>query len=172
VPVLYQQFEHDTEILQQGLVFGQPDFDLKLGINRESFFKDFVARPQFEVAFPITLTPTQFADALIANTGVTFTTTQRNTLINFFFGASNSSDQTARANALFQVAQNQAFAAAEFNRTFVAMEYFGYLRRDPDASGFNFWLNKLNSFNGDFIKAEMVKAFISSNEYRQRYGAN
>jgi hypothetical protein len=172
VPVLYQQFEHDTEILQQGLIFGQPDFDLKLGINRESFFKDFVARPQFEVAFPITLTPAQFADALIANTGVTFTATQRNTLINFFFGASNSSDQTARANALFQVAQNQAFAAAEFNRTFVAMEYFGYLRRDPDASGFNFWLNKLNSFNGDFIKAEMVKAFISSSEYRQRYGAN
>jgi hypothetical protein len=50
------------------------------------------------------------------------------------------------------------------------MQYFGYLRRDPDAGGFNFWLSKLNDFNGDYIRAEMVKAFISSIEYRQRFG--
>jgi len=60
--------------------------------------------------------------------------------------------------------------SAEFNSSFVTMQYFGYLRRDPDAAGFNFWLSKLNAFNGDFIKAEMVKAFITSTEYRQRYG--
>jgi hypothetical protein len=52
------------------------------------------------------------------------------------------------------------------------MEYFGYLRRDPDTSGFNFWLSKLNSFGGSFSNAEMVKAFISSAEYRQRFGAS
>jgi hypothetical protein len=63
-------------------------------------------------------------------------------------------------------------ATVEFNRTFVMMEYFGYLRRDPDASGFNFWLNRLNSFNGNFVNADMVKAFITSAEYRQRFGAN
>ena len=56
------------------------------------------------------------------------------------------------------------------------MEYFGYLRRNPDAApdtnfgGFNFWLDKLNQANGDFVKAEMVKAFLTSNEYRQRFG--
>jgi hypothetical protein len=43
--------------------------------------------------------------------------------------------------------------AAQFNRAFVLIEYFGYLRRDPNAapdvdfSGYTFWLNKLNSFN-------------------------
>jgi hypothetical protein len=58
----------------------------------------------------------------------------------------------------------------EFNSAFVTMEYFGYLRRDPDTAGFNFWSDKLNSFNGDFIKAEMVKAFIAASEYRQRFG--
>jgi len=58
----------------------------------------------------------------------------------------------------------------------VLMEYFGYLRRNPDDApdanfaGYNFWLNKLNQFNGSFIDAEMVKAFISSSEYRQRFG--
>ena len=39
-----------------------------------------------------------------------------------------------------------------------------------DFSGFDFWLNKLNSFGGNFVQAEMVKAFLSSIEYRQRFG--
>ncbi|HYY96490.1 MAG TPA: hypothetical protein VE713_18440, partial [Pyrinomonadaceae bacterium] len=66
----------------------------------------------------------------------------------------------------------------EGNRAFVLMEYFGYLRRNPneapeptlDFQGYNFWLSKLNSFNGNFVQAEMVKAFITSIEYRQRFG--
>jgi hypothetical protein len=58
----------------------------------------------------------------------------------------------------------------------VLAEYFGYLRRNPndppdaDYSGYEFWLNKLNENHGDYIAAEMVKAFISSSEYRQRFG--
>jgi hypothetical protein len=61
-------------------------------------------------------------------------------------------------------------------RDFVLMQYFGYLRRNPDSapdadfSGYNFWLNKLNQFNSDFRAAEMVKAFISAAEYRHRFG--
>jgi len=57
----------------------------------------------------------------------------------------------------------------------VLMQYFGYLRRDPnqgpdtDFAGYDFWLNKLDRFNGNFVDAEMVKAFISSAEYRQRF---
>jgi len=64
----------------------------------------------------------------------------------------------------------------EFNRAFVLMQYFGYLRRDPNSGadanfdGYDFWLNKLNQFNGDYNKAEMVKAFITSGEYRRRFG--
>jgi hypothetical protein len=75
-----------------------------------------------------------------------------------------------RAQVLRQVAESEEFASNEMNSAFVTMEYFGYLRRDPDTSGFNFWLNKLNSFNGNFIQAEMVKAFLASSEYRQRFG--
>jgi hypothetical protein len=62
------------------------------------------------------------------------------------------------------------------NLAFVLMQYFDYLRRDPDASpdsdfkGYNFWLSKLDEFNGNFIAAEMVEAFISSDEYRKRFG--
>jgi hypothetical protein len=50
------------------------------------------------------------------------------------------------------------------------MQYLGYLGRDPDSAGFAFWLNKLNQFGGDFAKAEMVRAFLESTEYRQRFG--
>ena len=65
---------------------------------------------------------------------------------------------------------------AETNRAFVLMQYFGYLRRNPDDApdvnmdGFNFWLTKLNQFNGNFVNAEMVKAFLDSSEYRSRFG--
>jgi uncharacterized repeat protein (TIGR01451 family) len=75
-----------------------------------------------------------------------------------------------RAQALRLVAESEVLRKSEFNRGFVALEYFGYLRRDPDASGYNYWLTKLNQFNGDYIAAEMVKAFIASSEYRQRFG--
>jgi uncharacterized protein (TIGR03118 family) len=75
-----------------------------------------------------------------------------------------------RATVLRKIAENEELASNEFNKAFVTMQYFGYLRRDPDTSGFNFWLNKLNAFNGNFVNAEMVKAFLNSSEYRQRFG--
>jgi len=75
-----------------------------------------------------------------------------------------------RATVLRKVAEFPFLNQREFNSAFVFMEYCGYLRRDPDTSGFNFWRNKLDSFNGSFVNAEMVKAFIGSGEYRQRFG--
>jgi hypothetical protein len=56
------------------------------------------------------------------------------------------------------------------------MQYFGYLRRAPndapdaDCTGYELWLTKLSQFGGNFVNAEMVKAFITSAEYRQRFG--
>jgi hypothetical protein len=88
----------------------------------------------------------------------------------------NTADRAARARVVRTVAENAALIQQEFNRAFVLMQYFGYLRRNPndapdaDYQGYNFWLNKLNSFSGDFTRAEMVKAFVSSIEYRQRFG--
>jgi hypothetical protein len=70
---------------------------------------------------------------------------------------------------LKEVAESGSLTGAELNPAFVLMGYFGYLRRDPDEPGFNFWLAKLNQFNGNYIAAEMVKAFISSDEYRRRF---
>jgi len=82
----------------------------------------------------------------------------------------------SRAQVLRSVAEDPNLVNAEFNRSFVLMQYFGYLRRNPndaqdsDYTGYDFWLNKMNQFNGSYINAEMVKAFIISIEYRQRFG--
>jgi uncharacterized protein (TIGR03118 family) len=170
VPVLYGEFERDTQALQRNFVFGAPGADAQLEANKVAYFNSFVASPDFVARYPTTLTPAQFVDALYANAGITPSTAERNAAIAEFGAATDTTDQAARARALRRVAENAAFSQAEFNRAFVLMEYFGYLRRDADAAGYNFWLNKLNAFSGDFIKAEMVKAFITSSEYRQRFG--
>ena len=83
-----------------------------------------------------------------------------------------------RASALRSVAESNSVSTKLFNDAFVLMQYFGYLQRNPydppestlDYQGYNFWLTKLNQFNGNYIDAELVKAFISSSEYRQRFG--
>jgi hypothetical protein len=101
---------------------------------------------------------------------------ERNDAIAEFGGAPTAVNAGARGRALLRITQNPAFQAREIVRAFVQMEYFGYLRRNPNDApdgnfnGFNFWVNKLNQFNGDFLQAEMVKAFLSSSEYRNRFG--
>jgi hypothetical protein len=144
--------------------------------NKQAFALDFVQRSRFTTAFATTLTPAQFVDALFTNAGVTPSAGDRQTAINEFGSATTTSDTAARGRALRDVAENSILNTQEFNRAFVLMQFFGYLRRNPndpqdtDYTGYEFWLNKLNQFNGNFVSAEMVKAFITSVEYRQRFG--
>jgi hypothetical protein len=95
------------------------------------------------------------------------TTPLRNSLI----AGLNGSTET-RATVLRKISEFAFLKTRELNAAFVTMEYFGYLRRDPDTAGFNFWFGKLNDFGGDYVRSEMVKAFISSSEYRQRFGSS
>jgi hypothetical protein len=138
--------------------------------NKQAFFSNYVARADF-IAIYSGLSNEQYVDALNANTDSALTASERNALVTGL----NSATET-RATVLRKVSENAAFTNSEVNRAFVLMQYFGYLRRNPndapdmDFSGFNFWLDKLNSFGGDFRKADMIKAFISSGEYRQRFG--
>ena len=138
--------------------------------NTRDFVSRFVARPEFAALYPATLTPAQFVDALNANTGGSLTGGERDSLV-----AELTSGAKTRAEVLRAVAENPTFRQRQFNRAFVYMQYIGYLRRNPNATpdsdftGYNFWLSKLDEFNGDFVSAEMVKAFISSTEYRTRF---
>jgi CSLREA domain-containing protein len=177
VPLRLNEFLPDTQEMGQGVIVNQGNWQQQLENNKQAFTLEFVQRARFTTAFPTSLTPAQFVDALFANAGVTPSAADRTTAINEFGAATNTTDVAARSHALRDVAENATLSQQELNRAFVLMQYFGYLRRNPndapDAnySGYEFWLTKLNQFNGDFVAAEMVKAFITSVEYRQRFGA-
>jgi len=178
VPIVsFTELVPDTELIGHDVVVNQGDWQTQLELNKQSFAAIFVQRSRFISAFATTLTPAQFVDQLFANAGVTPSPTDRTAAINEFGSATNTSDAAARARALRDVAENQTLQQREFNRAFVLMQYFGYLRRDPnsgpdtDYTGYDFWLAKLNQFNGNYVSAEMVKAFIASTEYRQRFGS-
>jgi subtilisin family serine protease len=178
VPVRYEEFMPDTQQLSNGVVIGQPDAQQKLEANKVAFSLDFVNRTRFATAYPTTLTPTQFVNALIANAGFTPTPSERAAFISQFGSAADTVDTQVRARVVRGIAENGTFSAQEKNGAFVLMQYFGYLRRNPydppestlDYQGYNFWLGKLNQFNGNFVNADMVKAFIISGEYRHRFG--
>jgi squalene cyclase len=68
-----------------------------------------------------------------------------------------------------KVADDPSFSQAEYNRAFVAMQYWGYLNRDYDLGGYNFWLDVVNNRVTNNYRA-MVCAFITSKEYQERFG--
>jgi Tol biopolymer transport system component len=178
VPIKLNEFLPDTQLIGQSVIVNQAGWEQVLENNKQAFTAEFVQRSRFTSAYPTSLTPDQFVDQLFMNAGVTPSTTDRTAAVNEFGSATTTADNAARARALRRVAENLMLKQQEFNKAFVLMQYFGYLRRNPpdppeptlDFQGYNFWLNKLNQFSGNFIQAEMVKAFLVSTEYRQRFG--
>ena len=177
VPVVrFNEFLQDTQRIGQGVVVNQTGWEQALENNKQAYAAEFVQTSRFGNAFASTMTPGEFVDKLNQNGGNVLSGTERTAAIDLFSGAADSSNLTARAKAVRQVAEDADLFRAESNRAFVLSQFFGYLRRNPndapdtDYTGHEFWLNKLNAFNGDYVKAEMVKAFISSGEYRQRFG--
>ncbi len=180
-----RDFLPDTQEIGRGVVIGQPGAEAQLEANKTAFFNDFVQRPEFLAAgaFPASITAAQFVDKLNGNTldprnpgAGSLTQSERDALVAQL--AANPASTALRAQVLRSISENSVFGARQFNKAFVLMQYFGYLRRNPndppeaglDFNGYNFWLGKLNQFNGNYIAAEMVKAFISSGEYQQRFG--
>ena len=177
-----REFLPDTQEIGRGVVIGQPGADQLLEQNKQRFFNDFVQRAAFVAAYPTSMTAAQFVDKLNSNTydprnpgtGGALTQTERDSLVGQLAAAPSS--LSLRAQTLRSVAENAVFSTRQSNKAFVLMQYFGYLRRSPndapdaDFAGYNYWLGKLNEFNGNFVNAEMVKAFLVSTEYQHRFG--
>jgi hypothetical protein len=170
----FNQFFIETPRLGRNVIVGQTGWEALLEGNKQAFFRGWVQLPNFVAAFPANMTADQFVEKLDLNADRVLSPTERTSLVTIL--GSLPSDTNRRAQVLRSVAEDTDLQQRELNRAFVLMEYFGYLRRNPDdppdnnLDGFNFWLNKLNQFNGNFVNAEMVKAFIVSGEYRQRFG--
>jgi len=165
----YAEFMRDLQEVGRDVVVNSPGWEQKLRNNQQLFAEAWVKRPAFKAAYDA-MSNADYVNALYANAGVLPTQAERDSLVNALDTASES-----RARILLEVAGNVAFRQKENNSAFVLMQYFGYLRRDPaaapdsDLTGYNFWLTKLNQFGGNYIDAEMIKAFITSFEYRQRF---
>ena len=171
VPVIrLREFLSDTQEIGLGVIVNQGNWQQQLENNKLAFTAEFVQRSRFASAFPASMTAAQFVDQLNANAGNVLSPSDRNQLVNDL-----SMNAKTRAQVLRAVAEHATLTAAEFDRAFVLMQYYGYLRRNPndpqdtDYTGYDFWLTKLDQFNGNYINAEMVKAFITSIEYRQRF---
>lgn len=175
VPIIrFRELLTDAQRLGRNVQVGIGDWQTQLETNKIDYAREFVSTSRFLAAFPLSMTPQAFVTKLDQNAGGVLSPTEQAQLIAELTGASDAT--AARASVTRKVAENSTLRTRENNRAFVLMQYFGYLRRNPDDlpdsdfQGWQFWLNKLNNFNGDFISAEMVKSFITSSEYRKRFG--
>ena len=163
----YRELISHQRFVGEGVVVGQAGYEQLLASNKLAYASAVVARADFAARFPQT-TADSYVDALFASAGVTPTPTERQEAINAYNGAGGGAP--GRAAALRSAADSGSVRNAELRAAFVLLQYHGYMRRDPDDVGYGFWLSKLNQFGGNYVAAEMVKAFITSDEYQQRFG--
>ena len=172
IPIMFTEFLPDTRRIGANVIVDRPGWQQLLENNKQAFLSEFVTRTRFTSAHPQNLSAAQFVDALNQNAGGALSASERDQLVSELASGAKNRAQVVRA-----IAEDADLARNEFNKAFVLMQYFGYLRRNPtDApdmnfDGYDFWLDKLNQFNGNFVEAEMVKAFITSGEYKRRFGA-
>jgi Calx-beta domain/Beta-propeller repeat/Domain of unknown function (DUF4214) len=177
VPVIrYAEYLPGAQKVGGGVIVGPGPWQQQLDANKRAFALDVVQTERFVNAFPFSMTTEQFVDKLDQNAGGVLSASEREQIVaEMNAGGATSAE---RAVALRRVADDADLKRNELRRAFVLMQYYGYLRRDPDAppepnlnfAGWKFWLDKLNQFDGDFVRAEMIKAFLSSDEYRHRFG--
>jgi Metallo-peptidase family M12/Reprolysin family propeptide/Domain of unknown function (DUF4214) len=171
VPIVrFNEFLTDQRAIAGGIIVNQGDWQAALERNKVNYFDNFVKTTRFTNTYPSNMLPTAYVHTLNQNAGSPMTPGEETQEV-----ATMVAGRT-RGQVLRDIAEHPVLARTELNRAFVLMQFFGYLRRNPndapdrDYTGYDFWLTKLNQFNGDYIAAEMVKAFINSDEYRHRFG--
>jgi hypothetical protein len=139
---------------------------------KQAFAESFVQRPEFISKYPSDVTAESFVDSLLANLRQTAGVdlgNQRAALITNYDRGLNQVQ--SRSLVLRQLTEMPETRNANYNSAFVLTEYFGYLRRNPDRAGYDFWLNVLNSSTtrDTEVYARMVCSFITSAEYQHRF---
>jgi hypothetical protein len=156
VNLTYVKFLTDRSQLVDGPGLPQSTID---------FANVFVARPEFVQVYPNSnFTNAQFVHKLFDMAALNHPVERQQQI-----DGMNNGGKT-RAQVLLDVIEINEFKTREYNPAFVLMQYFGYLRRDPDQGGYDFWLDILNNRVPNNFRG-MVCAFLTSAEYQQRFGA-
>jgi len=129
-------------------------------ISKAAYTDAFVQRQEFKSRYDV-LSNSAYVDALEANAEVVLT--NKAALV-----AALDGNQKTRAQVLREIVELQSVTDKFFIRAFVAMQYFGYLRRDPDTIGYDNWVTTLTADPSNF--RHMIFGFIYSDEYRHRFG--
>lgn len=148
-----------TEFLPDMIKIGGSQSPEQEAQSKIQYMNEFVQRPEFKTVYD-PLNNAAFVNKLEQTAGVVLS--DKASLIN-----SLDSSQQTRAQVLRTVIESQPVFDKFFNRGFVSMQYFGYLRRDPDTIGFQNWVNTLNDDPNNF--RHMIFGFIYSTEYRNRF---
>jgi uncharacterized repeat protein (TIGR01451 family) len=130
----------------------------ELEANKQAFVNEFVTRMEFRNKYD-SLDNSGYVNALEATALVTLPNKQA--LIDDL-----NAGRKTRAEVLRAVMETSVVYAKHFNEAFVVMEYFGFLRRDPDAL-YQSWIDQFNQSNNYRL---VINGFINSAEYRQRFG--
>jgi hypothetical protein len=150
----YAEFTADRSKVEAGFAIEE---------TRNALVAEFVTRPEFKTAYPDQMSTADFVNKLFDTARLSPYTSERARLIAEMQGGKT------RAEAVREVIEIQAFKDAEYNPSFVLMQYYGYLHRDPEQAGYDFWLNILNNVQPSNYRS-MVCAFITSTEYQSRFG--
>ncbi|HEX3248165.1 MAG TPA: DUF4214 domain-containing protein, partial [Pyrinomonadaceae bacterium] len=129
-------------------------------LSKATYTEAWTQRPEFKTRYDA-LSNQAYVNALETNAEVTVA--NKATLV-----AALNAGQMTRGEVLRNIAESQPVFEKFFNRAFVTMQYFGYLRRDPDTIGFQNWMDALNADPSNF--RHMIFGFLFSTEYRQRFG--
>jgi hypothetical protein len=151
---LYAQFMPDRSQLVDGP---------QLPATTLAFANTFVRRPEFLVAYPDSMTAAAYVNKLYDTALIMNNPTERQAAIDALMSGAKT-----RAQVLLDLIEVTEFKQREYNPSFVLMQYFGYLRRDPDQAGYNFWVDIINNREPNNYPA-MICAFLTSAEYQQRF---
>jgi N-acetylneuraminic acid mutarotase len=133
----------------------------QLEANKAAFVQEFMARQEFQTRYGPFTDPTTFVYVLLQTTGL-----PGHPMKGAWIAGLTQGTMT-RAEVLRALVESSELYYKKYNEAFVVMEYFGYLRRDPDILYFD-WIQTMSLNGGDY--REMINGFINSAEYRQRFG--
>ncbi|HEY0320053.1 MAG TPA: S8 family serine peptidase [Pyrinomonadaceae bacterium] len=147
-------------------------------LGKDAYLLDFMNKPEFKTLFEQYLTADHlhardaasaaaFVDALCQKAGIT-PASRASLIANLQNG---TRDPAHTLEDFILTPEINGDGTKFYDRARIVMQYFGFLRRDPDTGGFNFWWNRVATSTSPQYHdyRELVNNFLRSDEYNFRF---